>query len=61
LPIHIFHGKQDGVVQVVLAHKAQRWLGEHGYAAAYSEYAMEHSVCGEEIAVIGKVISQWIS
>jgi phospholipase/carboxylesterase len=60
LPIHIFHGKQDGVVQVVLAHKAQRWLGEHGYAAAYSEYAMEHNVCGEEIAAIGQCLRAWL-
>ncbi|WP_028488095.1 alpha/beta hydrolase [Thiothrix lacustris] len=60
LPIHIFHGKQDGVVQVVLAHKAQRWLEEHGYAPAYSEYAMEHNVCAEELVVIGQCLRAWL-
>ncbi|OQX14278.1 MAG: carboxylesterase [Thiothrix lacustris] len=59
LPIHIFHGKQDTIVSDLLAHKAYNWLRERGYAPAYSEYSMGHSVCGAEIVAIGRVISHW--
>lgn len=60
LPIHIFHGKQDTVVPDLLAHKAYHWLRERGYAPAYSEYPLGHSVCGEEITEVGRCLRAWL-
>jgi phospholipase/carboxylesterase len=60
LPIHIFHGKQDTIVPDALAHKAHRWLSEHGYAPAYSEYPLGHNVFTEEIAEVGRCLRAWL-
>ena len=56
IPIFIGHGVNDPIVPDVLGKRALNLLREKGYEADYHSYAMEHSVCWEEI----QDISAWI-
>ncbi|MEE4277708.1 MAG: alpha/beta fold hydrolase [Halieaceae bacterium] len=56
IPIKICHGTRDPMVAVQLGQAARKRLTDMGYAVDYSEYPMEHAVCGEEIADI----SRWL-
>lgn len=50
--IKIYHGSMDPVVNISLAEKAIEDLSSLGYQSDYKTYAMEHSVCPEEVADI---------
>lgn len=55
-PILIQHGSSDAVVNEVLGQRAYRLLLDRGCLVSYESYAMEHTVCAEQI----KSISHWI-
>jgi phospholipase/carboxylesterase len=54
IPIRICHGTHDPMVAVQLGRTACQRLTNMGYAVDYSEYPMEHAVCPDEIADIGR-------
>ena len=60
LPIQIFHGTHDSVVPEFLGFKAHRLLMEKGYRPGYATYAMEHSVCEEQVADISEYLQDWL-
>jgi phospholipase/carboxylesterase len=43
------HGRSDPVIPYVLGKKSAEELAGLGYALAWHEYAMPHSVCMEEV------------
>ena len=49
MPIFMAHGKHDGVIPISRAAASRDMLTGLGYAVDWHEYAMEHSVCLEEI------------
>ena len=49
-PIFLAHGTRDGVVPLARAAQSRDALAALGYAVEWHAYAMEHSVCMEEIA-----------
>ena len=57
-PIFIGHGSLDPVVPLALGKQARDTLLTAGYAVEWHQYAMEHSVCMEEIQEIGVWISE---
>ena len=50
VPIFLAHGRFDGIVPIDRALATRDALLAMGYAPAWHEYPMEHSVCLEEIA-----------
>ena len=50
LPIFLAHGTRDGVLPLAWGRDARQQLEAAGHPVAWHEYAMEHSVCQEEIA-----------
>ena len=48
-PIFIAHGTRDGVVALPRATASRDALAAMGYAVEWHEYAMEHSVCPQEV------------
>jgi len=52
LPVFLGHGRRDGVVPLAAATATRDALMALGYPVDWHEYAMEHSVCMEEIADI---------
>ena len=56
IPIHVFHGTQDMLVQETLGQQAIEALGSMGYDSEFKRYPMGHEVCLEEI----KDISAWL-
>lgn len=56
LPIHLFHGSYDPVVQESMGKHALEALRSFGFAPTYKAYPMEHSVHPEEV----KDISIWL-
>jgi phospholipase/carboxylesterase len=46
------HGTLDPMIPIARARESRAALEALGYAVAWQEYAMPHSVCGEEIADI---------
>ena len=57
IPVFLAHGQYDGVLPFPLAQQSTSLLNKWGYKVQYHDYAMEHSVCPEEITHI----SQWLS
>ncbi|PHS70202.1 MAG: carboxylesterase [Methylophaga sp.] len=55
LPIEIHHGDYDPVVPLSLGQLSFELLSAKGYPTVLKHYAMEHSVCAQQIADI----SQW--
>lgn len=53
IPIFLAHGVQDPVVPFMLGTMARDLLEQHHYNVSWHQYAMPHSVCGEEIVDIG--------
>jgi len=53
LPVFLAHGRHDEIVPVAAGRRARDLLVALGYAVEWHEYAMPHSVCGEEIEAIG--------
>ncbi|MGJ7497079.1 alpha/beta hydrolase [Variovorax sp. RT4R15] len=54
VPIFMGHGQRDGVVVIARATASRDALTSLGYAVDWHTYPMEHSVCMEEIADLGK-------
>ena len=48
-PIFLAHGTRDGVVALPRATASRDALAAIGYAVEWHEYAMEHSVCPQEV------------
>lgn len=55
-PILIQHGSRDGVVPELLGQRAFRFLGDKDCQVSYETYAMEHTLCAEQILSI----SNWL-
>ncbi|MDU0352935.1 alpha/beta hydrolase fold domain-containing protein [Paraglaciecola aquimarina] len=55
-PIFVAHGQQDDVVPMAMGNAAFNTLQSNGYPASWSEYAMQHNVCMQEI----NDISNWL-
>lgn len=56
VPISVYHGTFDPMVQESLGVRSVETLKEMGYAPSYQTFPMEHSVCLEEIQDIGRFI-----
>lgn len=54
VPIFLGHGRRDGVVPLAAATASRDAVAALGYPVEWHEYAMEHSVCLEEIADINR-------
>jgi phospholipase/carboxylesterase len=52
-PIFAAHGSEDDVVALQLGMQARDFLTERGYQLEWHEYPMQHSICLEEIELIG--------
>lgn len=52
IPIFMAHGTQDGVVPFALGKAAADQLYAAGYVIDWHSYAMQHTVCVEEVAAI---------
>ncbi len=53
MPIFMAHGRADPVIPRALGVASRDALLKLGYAVEWHEYAMQHSVCGEELSDIG--------
>lgn len=56
IPVLIQHGSRDPVVNEALGRRAYRYLQDHGCNVNYESYAMEHTVCMEQV----ESMSKWI-
>ena len=52
LPVFMAHGTHDPMIGIPRARESRAALETLGYPVQWKEYAMAHSVCGEEIADI---------
>lgn len=57
-PVLVAHGTQDEVVPIMMGNTAFKVLESNGYSVSWSEYAMPHSVCKEEIDDISAWLQQ---
>jgi phospholipase/carboxylesterase len=57
VPILMCHGRYDPVITLPLARLSKDALLRLGYAVQWQEYDMAHEVCGQEIADIGRWLS----
>ena len=57
VPIFMAHGTHDPVVRFDWAEASRRALEANGYRVEWKSYAMEHSVCAEEI----RDVSGWLA
>lgn len=55
-PVLIQHGSRDPIVNETLGQRAYRYLQDRGGNVSYESYAMEHTVCMEQI----ESMSRWI-
>jgi phospholipase/carboxylesterase len=55
-PIFLAHGQYDPVVRYLLGERTYHWMQQNQLPVSWHEYAMEHSVCLEEI----DDIAQWL-
>jgi phospholipase/carboxylesterase len=49
IPIFLAHGTQDGIVPFMLGEETHQVLEQANFPVSWHRYAMEHSVCVEEI------------
>jgi phospholipase/carboxylesterase len=61
LPIFMAHGSADPVVRLDWAQAARSMLEAAGYAVEWQLYAMQHSVCLEEVQAIGAWLRRVLS
>jgi phospholipase/carboxylesterase len=54
VPIFMAHGTDDPMIAFARAKESRDLLLRHGYSVEWHEYRMQHSVCPQEIADIGK-------
>jgi len=59
-PVFMAHGRSDPVVPYALGVASRDALLEFGYAVEWHEYAMQHSVCEEELRDIAVWLTQKI-
>jgi phospholipase/carboxylesterase len=59
-PIFMAHGRNDPVIPRILGANSRDALLEFGYAVEWHEYAMQHSVCEEELRDIGAWLTKKI-
>ncbi|RTR02921.1 alpha/beta hydrolase [Halomonas nitroreducens] len=57
LPIEIHHGSLDPVVPEALGRAARDRLSAMGYPVHYRQYPMAHAVCPQQVADIGRWLS----
>lgn len=57
-PIFMAHGLQDPIVPYTLGKRSAESLRQLGCTVSWHEYAMPHSVCGEEIRDIGRWLTR---
>lgn len=57
VPIFMAHGRSDPVVPYALGKASAERLSELGYQPEWHEYAMQHSVCMEEV----RDVAAWLS
>jgi phospholipase/carboxylesterase len=60
-PFLMAHGTQDPLIPVARGRQARDLLKGLGYQAEWHEYPMPHSVCAEEIALIGRFLADRFS
>lgn len=53
-PIWLAHGRQDDVVPIGRAMASRDALAALGYSVSWSDYAMGHSVCPEELVALNR-------
>ena len=53
-PIWLAHGRQDDVVPIGRATASRDVLAALGYSVSWSDYAMGHSVCPEELVALNR-------
>ena len=58
VPIFMAHGRRDGVIALERATASRDALAKLGYRVEWHEYAMEHSVCMEEVEAINAWLIQ---
>jgi phospholipase/carboxylesterase len=56
--VFMAHGTQDPVVPYAMGRSSRDLLNQSGYAVDWHEYPMQHSVCMEEVADIGRWLVQ---
>jgi phospholipase/carboxylesterase len=56
-PIFMAHGRSDPIIPFTLGSASREALLEFGYAVEWHEYAMQHSVCQEEL----RDIEAWLT
>jgi phospholipase/carboxylesterase len=54
VPILMCHGRMDPVVHFAMGTEAREALQAHGYPVEWHEYPMQHEVCAEELAEVGR-------
>jgi phospholipase/carboxylesterase len=60
-PIFMAHGTRDGVVAMPRATTSRDVLAAMGYAVEWHEYAMEHSVCPQEVSDLEAFLKRILS
>lgn len=60
-PVFMAHGTHDPVVPYAMGTKSRDLLMQAGYAIEWHDYAMQHSVCLEEVRDIGTWITRVLS
>ena len=60
LPVAIYHGTRDPMVQEAAGHGAADVLRAMGFEPEYKTYPMEHMVCLEQIRDIGAKLTSWL-
>lgn len=53
-PVFMAHGSQDPVVPYAMGRNSRDLLQQAGYVVEWHDYPMQHSVCPEEVADIGR-------
>lgn len=58
LPIHVFHGDRDNVVPLALGLESAEELEQKGFDIKVKRYAMEHTVCLEQLDHISAFLNE---
>jgi phospholipase/carboxylesterase len=58
VPILMGHGTQDPVVPLQLAERSRDALKRRGYAVEWESWPMPHSVCAEEVELVGAFLAR---
>lgn len=61
VPILMCHGREDPIVLYSMGTESRDALEAQGYPVEWHEYPMQHEVCAEEIAVVGRWLRERLS